>query len=104
MAFCAGGSGVINGMAIGAGGTMMAETTSLSTRVRVGKIRIPIAGGMTLDTIGTELPDMGGRLGVAGNTVTGGIYEDVIGMAAGAGQANMCAGQWEGGGVTKFIM
>jgi hypothetical protein len=91
-------------MAIGAGGTMMAETTSFSTRVRVGKIRIPIAGGMTLDTIGAELVEMGGWLGVAGKTVARGVVENVIRMAAGADQANMCAGQREGGGVAKFSM
>jgi hypothetical protein len=91
-------------MAIGAGGTMMAETTSFSTRVRVGKIRIPIAGGMTLDTIGAELVEMGGWLGVAGKTVARGVVENGIRMAARAGQAKMCAGQREGGGVAKLIM
>ena len=78
-------------MAIGAGGTMMAETTSFSTRVRVGKIRIPIAGGMTLDAICAEMPDMRGRLEVAGNTISRRVNEDVIDMAPGTGHANMRA-------------
>jgi hypothetical protein len=104
VALCAGGSGVIDGMAIGAGGAMMIKAVYPAARVGMDKVRIPIAGGMALDTIGTELADMRGWLGVAGSAIPRGIVEDVIRMAAGAGHANMRAGQQEGGGVAKIRM
>ena len=69
----------------------MAETTSPATRVRMVKVCIPIAGGMTLDAICAELPDMRGRLEVAGNTISRRVNEDVIDMAPGTGHANMRA-------------
>jgi hypothetical protein len=104
MTFQTSGRGVVDRMTIGAGGAVMVETASFATRVGVVKVRIPIARGMALHTICAELPDMGGRLGMAGNTISRRVYKDVIDMAPGAGHANVCAGQWEGSGVPKLIM
>jgi hypothetical protein len=104
MTFCTCGSFKIDGMAVGAGGTMVVQTAALTAGIGVIKGGIPIAGGVALGTIGTELSEMGGRLGVTGYTRVWRIREDVIGMAPGTGQPNMPAGQGEGLGVAELIV
>jgi hypothetical protein len=104
MTFCTNGSFVFDGMAVGAGGTMVMQTAVLTAGVGVIKGGIPIAGGVALGTIGTELTEMGSRLGVTAYTCVWRIREDVIDMAPGAGQPNMPAGQGEGLGVAELIV
>ena len=97
MAFRTDRGRVIDRVAIGARGAMMAEAASPAAGVGVVKIRIPIDRGMALGTIGAEeLPGMRGWLGVAGNAVGWRASEDIIGVTAGACQANVRAGQRKG--------
>ena len=96
MAFRAGGGGIVDGMAIGAGGAMVTEATAPATCLRVVKVGIPVTRGMTLGAGTAELPDMGGRFGVAGSTIGRCACEDIVHMALGTGQADMCTSQWEG--------
>ena len=96
VAFQAGESGIIDGVAIGAGGAMMREAAAPSASLRMVKVGVPVAGGMALRAGPVELPDMGGRLGVAGSAGGRRAGEDIIHVAFGAGYANMCARQREG--------
>jgi hypothetical protein len=83
---------------------MMIKATAPPARFGMVKVCIPVAGGMALGAGTVELPDMGSRLGVAGSTVGRSACEDVIHVAPGTGQANMGAGQREGGRRSQFIM
>ena len=97
MAFRTDGGRVIDRVAIGACGAMMAEAASPAAGVGVGKIGIPIDRGMALGAIDSEeLPGMRGWFGVAGNAVGWRAGEDIIGVTSGACQANVCAGQRKG--------
>ena len=83
---------------------MVSEAAAPAAGLRVVKVGIPVAGGMTLGAGAVELPDMGGRLGVAGSAVGRRAGEDIIHVALGTGHANMCASQGEGGRGAQFIM
>jgi hypothetical protein len=65
---------------------------------------IPIARGMALGAGCAELSDVGGRIGVTGNTVGWGAFENIIHMALGASHFNVRPSQWERNGESKFIM
>jgi hypothetical protein len=81
-------------MAVGAGGAMMTEAATPAAGVGVVKIRVPIDRGMALGAVCAEgLIGMIRGLGVAGDAVGRRAGEDIIGMAPGTGQGNMCAGQ-----------
>ncbi len=68
------------------------------------KIGIPVIGGVALRTGAVELPDMGGRLGVAGSAGGRCAGENIIHVALGTGHVNMCTRQWEGDRVTQVRM
>jgi len=58
VAFGAGGCRVVDSMAIGTGGTMMINTSTLTATVGVVKCRVPIAGVVTLGTVCAKLAGM----------------------------------------------
>ena len=92
MAFCTGANSIVGRMAIGAGGAMMIEAIYPTTCVRVIKAGIPIARIVTLDADGTELPGMGGWLGVTGNAIGWCAFENIIHMAPDTSHCFMRAG------------
>jgi len=96
VAFRAGGAGIVDRVAVGAGGAVMREAAAPAAGLRMVKVGIPVAGAMALRAGAVELPDMRGRLGVAGSAGGRRAGEDIIHVAFDAGHANMCARQWEG--------
>ena len=78
MAFRTGGSGVVDRMAIGAGGATMINAVHPAARIGVDKGGIPVACGMALGAGGAELSGMGRWLGVTGSTVSWGAFENII--------------------------
>jgi hypothetical protein len=104
VAFGAGGAGIVDRMAIGAGSAMVGEAAAPAADLRMVKVGIPVAGGVALGTSAVELPDMGGRFGVAGSAGGRRAGEDIVHMALGTGYVNMCACQWEGDRGTQVRM
>lgn len=83
---------------------MMGEAAAPAAGLRMVKVGIPVAGGMALGAGAVELPDMGGRLGVARSAGGRRAGEDIIYVALGTGHVNMCAGQREGDWGTQVVM
>ena len=104
MAFRTGGSGVVDRMAISTGGATMINTVHSAARIGMDKGGIPIARGMTLGAGCAKLSGVRRWLGVTGNTVGWGAFENIIHMALGTSQANMRASQWERNREPKFVV
>jgi hypothetical protein len=65
MTFCTGCAGIVDGMAILAGGVLMVDAISTATAwMREGSI--PIARVVALSAVGAEHPRMDGRFGMTG--------------------------------------
>jgi hypothetical protein len=91
MAFYTGGGGVVDRMAISAGGATMIEAVYPAACFGVIQGGIPIARSVTLGAGCAELSGMGLWLGMAGKTIGWGPFENIIYMALGTGDANMRA-------------
>ena len=70
VAFCAGGAGIVDGMAIPAGGIFMVDAITIAA-TGMGEGGIPIAGVVALRAIGAEYPRMDGRFGMTGSADRG---------------------------------
>jgi hypothetical protein len=70
VAFCAGSAGIVNGMAVPAGGIFMVDAITI-TSTWMGEGGIPIAGVVALRAIGAEYPRMDGRFGMTSSTDRG---------------------------------
>ncbi len=70
VAFCAGGAGIVDGMAILAGGISMVDAIPITT-TWMGEGSIPIAGVVALCAIRTENSRMDGWFGMTGGTYRG---------------------------------
>ena len=104
MALSTSGSGIVDGMAIGACGAMVIQAVYPAACVGVIKGGIPIVNGMTLGAGHAELSGMGRWLGVTGGTVGWRAFKNIIRMALGTSHSNMRPGQRERNGESKFIV
>jgi len=104
MAFRTGANIVAVRVAIGASGMTMIEAVHPATCVRMLKLGIPIARGMTLGAGCAELSGVGSRLGVTGSAVGWSAFENIIHVAFDTSHTFMRASQWERNREPKFIV